>query len=181
MLLSWLPALLADAGIEAVVLDSYTSILEGSIGAIPRRLMVVEDDYADAARHPGRGRADGLSLAGGGGGRPRDDRLLDGRVRLRQPAQGYRAAIDPVLLAAASPADVRRTRRSISAAASGRRRSASRRACRDVPIVGLELRTRPRRRWRGENVARQRDGSPRRDRRRRLSRRLPSPSTASTA
>jgi hypothetical protein len=50
VLLSWLTALLADAGIEAVVLDTYTSILEGSIGAIPRRLMVVEDDYAAARR-----------------------------------------------------------------------------------------------------------------------------------
>lgn len=30
-----------------------------------------------------------------------DDRLLDGRVILRQPVKGYRAAIDPVLLAAA--------------------------------------------------------------------------------
>jgi tRNA1(Val) A37 N6-methylase TrmN6 len=33
-----------------------------------------------------------------------DDALLGGRVRLRQPAQGYRVAIDPVLLAAAVPA-----------------------------------------------------------------------------
>jgi tRNA1(Val) A37 N6-methylase TrmN6 len=33
-----------------------------------------------------------------------EDRLLDGRVRLRQPRDGYRAAIDPVLLAAAAPA-----------------------------------------------------------------------------
>ncbi|MDX1711277.1 MAG: methyltransferase [Rhodovibrionaceae bacterium] len=33
-----------------------------------------------------------------------DDRLLDGRVLLRQPASGYRVAIDPVLLAAAVPA-----------------------------------------------------------------------------
>ena len=33
-----------------------------------------------------------------------DDTLLDGRVRLRQPANGYRVAIDPVLLAAAVPA-----------------------------------------------------------------------------
>jgi tRNA1(Val) A37 N6-methylase TrmN6 len=33
-----------------------------------------------------------------------DDALLDGRVRLRQPASGYRVAIDPVLLAAAVPA-----------------------------------------------------------------------------
>ncbi len=30
-----------------------------------------------------------------------DDRLLDGRVIVRQPVNGYRAAIDPVLLAAA--------------------------------------------------------------------------------
>ena len=33
-----------------------------------------------------------------------DDGLLDGRVRLRQPLAGYRAAIDPVFLAAAVPA-----------------------------------------------------------------------------
>jgi tRNA1(Val) A37 N6-methylase TrmN6 len=33
-----------------------------------------------------------------------EDRLLDGRVRLVQPRQGLRAAIDPVLLAAAVPA-----------------------------------------------------------------------------
>lgn len=33
-----------------------------------------------------------------------EDRLLDGRVRLRQPRRGLRAAIDPVLLAAGIPA-----------------------------------------------------------------------------
>ena len=33
-----------------------------------------------------------------------DDRFLSGRVMVRQPAQGYRAAIDPVILAAAVPA-----------------------------------------------------------------------------
>lgn len=32
------------------------------------------------------------------------DRILGGKVRLDQPAQGYRAAIDPVLLAASVPA-----------------------------------------------------------------------------
>jgi hypothetical protein len=46
--LSWLQALLASAGIEAVVLDSYTSIMEGSIGAIPRRLMVRNEDEGRA-------------------------------------------------------------------------------------------------------------------------------------
>jgi len=34
-----------------------------------------------------------------------EDRLLGGRVRLRQPADGYRAAIDPVFLAASVPAE----------------------------------------------------------------------------
>ncbi|HXP98101.1 MAG TPA: methyltransferase [Telmatospirillum sp.] len=33
-----------------------------------------------------------------------EDTLLDGRVRFRQPVDGYRAAIDPVFLAAAVPA-----------------------------------------------------------------------------
>jgi tRNA1(Val) A37 N6-methylase TrmN6 len=33
-----------------------------------------------------------------------EDAFLGGRIRLRQPAEGYRAAIDPVLLAAAVPA-----------------------------------------------------------------------------
>jgi tRNA1(Val) A37 N6-methylase TrmN6 len=33
-----------------------------------------------------------------------EDRLLGGRVRIAQPADGYRAAIDPVLLAAFAPA-----------------------------------------------------------------------------
>jgi hypothetical protein len=43
--LSWLQALLAEAGIAALVLDAYTSIVEGSIGAIPRRLMVADTDH----------------------------------------------------------------------------------------------------------------------------------------
>ena len=48
--LSFLTALLADAGIAAVVLDLHTSMMEGSIGAIPRRLMVAEADYSRAQR-----------------------------------------------------------------------------------------------------------------------------------
>jgi len=50
VLLSWLRALLRDAGIETFVFDSHTSILEGSAGAIPRRLMVADDDYEPARR-----------------------------------------------------------------------------------------------------------------------------------
>jgi hypothetical protein len=42
--LSWLIAVLGDAGIAAIVLDTHTSIVEGSIGAIPRRVMVDDAD-----------------------------------------------------------------------------------------------------------------------------------------
>ena len=46
--LSWVMALLADADIESVVFDNHTSIVEGSIGALPRRLMVIADDLSCA-------------------------------------------------------------------------------------------------------------------------------------
>jgi hypothetical protein len=46
--LSFLTALLADAGIAAIVLDAHTSAVEGSIGAIPRRLMVAAEDERQA-------------------------------------------------------------------------------------------------------------------------------------
>jgi len=46
--LSWIQALLADAGIDCLVLDQHTSLVEGSIGAIPRRLMVAERDHRRA-------------------------------------------------------------------------------------------------------------------------------------
>ena len=49
VLLSWLMAALAESGIEAVILDGHTSILEGSAGAIPRRLMVIDEDYPAAS------------------------------------------------------------------------------------------------------------------------------------
>ena len=47
--LSWAQALLADAGIEYLVLDQHASLVEGSIGAIQRRLMVDERDHPHAA------------------------------------------------------------------------------------------------------------------------------------
>ena len=48
VLLNFAEALLADAGIQAVVFDTHMSIVEGSIGALPRRLMVEDDDHARA-------------------------------------------------------------------------------------------------------------------------------------
>ncbi|MEO1018475.1 MAG: DUF2007 domain-containing protein [Pseudomonadota bacterium] len=47
--LSWAQAMLEEAGIHYLVLDTHTSSVEGSIGILPRRLMVATDDQARAA------------------------------------------------------------------------------------------------------------------------------------
>ncbi|HTV90909.1 MAG TPA: DUF2007 domain-containing protein [Stellaceae bacterium] len=47
--LSWAQARLRGAGIDSLVLDHHASLVEGNIGAIPRRLMVAERDYRRAA------------------------------------------------------------------------------------------------------------------------------------
>ncbi len=70
--LSWLTARLAGENIEAVVLDAHTSVMEGSISAIQRRVMVGSHDLIRAKRlldeaeeiQTGGGPADG----GPGGG-----------------------------------------------------------------------------------------------------------------
>ena len=50
VLISFVKATLADAGIEALVLDTHASILEGSASAIPRRIMVMDEDL-ETAKH----------------------------------------------------------------------------------------------------------------------------------
>lgn len=49
VLVSFAQALLRDAGLRFDVLDVHMSIVEGSLGILPRRLAVHEDD-ASAAR-----------------------------------------------------------------------------------------------------------------------------------
>ena len=46
--LSWLSALLKDAGIDAIVLDGHASVVEGSVNAIQRRIMVFDDHWQEA-------------------------------------------------------------------------------------------------------------------------------------
>ncbi|MBO0333500.1 DUF2007 domain-containing protein [Sneathiella sp. CAU 1612] len=48
VLISYILALFEDEDIDAVVLDEHTSILEGSINAIQRRIMVTEEDHGRA-------------------------------------------------------------------------------------------------------------------------------------
>ena len=48
--ISWLEAELRSADISAIVLDTHASIVEGSISAIPRRIMVPDEDHVRASR-----------------------------------------------------------------------------------------------------------------------------------
>lgn len=43
-------ALLADEGIESFLFDFNASVMEGSIGALPQRVLVTEDDEIRARR-----------------------------------------------------------------------------------------------------------------------------------
>ncbi|MBS0238310.1 MAG: DUF2007 domain-containing protein [Proteobacteria bacterium] len=58
VLISYAEALLKDQGIEAVVFDRNISLMEGSIGAFPRRLVVPGELWPKAAeilKHAGLG------------------------------------------------------------------------------------------------------------------------------
>ena len=46
--LSWLTMRLEEEDVDAVVLDTYTAIAEGTIGATQPRVMVADDDLARA-------------------------------------------------------------------------------------------------------------------------------------
>jgi len=50
VLVSAVEALLKGAGIDHMVLDQNMSVLEGSIGMLPRRIVVAEQDLDDARR-----------------------------------------------------------------------------------------------------------------------------------
>jgi hypothetical protein len=50
VLISYIEALLREAGIEPWVADQNMSIVEGSLGILQRRVMVIEDDLPQARR-----------------------------------------------------------------------------------------------------------------------------------
>ena len=64
--LSWLTARLAGQDIDAVVLDTHTSVMEGSISAIPRRVMVSAQDLWRAKKILAE--AEEIHAGDGGGG-----------------------------------------------------------------------------------------------------------------
>ena len=48
--LSWIQSVFNGANILIFVLDEHMSVLEGSANAIPRRIMVREEDHAQAMK-----------------------------------------------------------------------------------------------------------------------------------
>ena len=50
VLISFVEALLRDAGITAFVADQNMSIIEGSLGVLPRRVLVAADEIAAARK-----------------------------------------------------------------------------------------------------------------------------------
>ena len=50
VVISFVESLMRDAGIRILVADQNMSILDGSLGILPRRILVDEDDAAQARR-----------------------------------------------------------------------------------------------------------------------------------
>ena len=50
VVLSFAEVVLRQADIEPLVMDANISVMEGSIGMFPRRLMLIEDDADEARR-----------------------------------------------------------------------------------------------------------------------------------
>ncbi len=105
VLLSFTKDLLGQEGIEHIVLEENMSIMEGSIGVLPRRIMVSDDDYDYAANLLAEGEKSqpiaetelvDLSLLS-------DDKFLGGAIDVYQLIDGFRSGIDAVFLAAALP------------------------------------------------------------------------------
>lgn len=48
VVLSFVQSLLRDAGIECLLADENMSVLDGSIGILPRRILVPSDDAEEA-------------------------------------------------------------------------------------------------------------------------------------
>ena len=50
VLLSFVDALLKEAGVEHALVDQNMSIMEGSIGILPRRMLVARNSHENARR-----------------------------------------------------------------------------------------------------------------------------------
>ena len=106
VLITAIEALLKSADIPHMVLDQHMSVLEGSLGMLPRRI-VVDQEYWETARQllEDAGLAHELRpLSSGPKPETTDDAVLGGRLRLKQKKKGHRVGHDAILLAAATDA-----------------------------------------------------------------------------
>jgi tRNA1(Val) A37 N6-methylase TrmN6 len=106
VLITAIEALLKSAEIPHMVLDQHMSVLEGSLGMLPRRI-VVEDCCLEDARKllEEAGLAHELRpLSSDPNPETTDDAVLGGRLRLKQKKKGHRVGHDAILLAAATDA-----------------------------------------------------------------------------
>lgn len=105
VLITAIEALLKAADIPHMVLDRHMSVLEGSLGMLPRRI-VVGEDHRDAARQllEDAGLAHELRPQPNTPVDTSDDAVLGGRLRLKQKKKGHRIGHDAILLAAATEA-----------------------------------------------------------------------------
>jgi len=106
VLVSAILALLDAAAIPHVVLDQNMSVLEGSLGILPRRILV-HDEHQESARRllEDAGLSHELRPSAAAGQEElTDDAVLGGRLRLKQKRRGHRVGHDAILLAAATGA-----------------------------------------------------------------------------
>ena len=82
VIISFVEALMRDAGIAYFVADQNMSVLDGSLGILPRRIMVDADEIEQGAQHPCRRRY-----------RQRDQERLSAATRCR-PAAKPAATVD---------------------------------------------------------------------------------------
>jgi tRNA1(Val) A37 N6-methylase TrmN6 len=112
--LSYTQDLLYQEGIEFTLLDQNMSLMEGSVGILPRRIMVSEDcfDQADTLLKTSLaeiGSSKGDNLDGShdtsllNEDDVTDDEFLGGTLKIYQSKSGFRSGIDAVLLAASVP------------------------------------------------------------------------------
>jgi tRNA1(Val) A37 N6-methylase TrmN6 len=110
VLITAIEALLKADDIPHVVLDRHMSVLEGSLGILPRRILVDAENWETARQlleeaglaHELRPDKSGPQVRS----TPdlTDDAVLGGRLRLRQKRKGHRVGHDAILLAAATEA-----------------------------------------------------------------------------
>jgi Putative prokaryotic signal transducing protein len=65
VLINFAQSVLRQAGIASFVADQYMSVVEGSIGAFPRRLQVADEDWALAYRTLGEAGLDAWLIKDG--------------------------------------------------------------------------------------------------------------------